>query len=92
MRLVRIARLVVDAAVRAHVLERLVHKATLAALVTVAARAVDEVLLAQRDQSAFVTEVLALQGSGLKIVEKISSPGRSTLRIELVCLRIMKEK
>ncbi|MCQ9140741.1 hypothetical protein MZE11_19435, partial [Bacillus amyloliquefaciens] len=61
--LVGVALLGVDAAVVLDVLEGVVHEPAVAAVVAVRGRAVDEVLLRQRNQEALLSEVLALQGT-----------------------------
>jgi len=55
----------VDTAVVDDVLEGVVHQTTVAALVAVAARAVDEVLLGQGDELVVLLEESSLHGAGL---------------------------
>lgn len=64
--LVRVRGLLVDAAVVLDVLEGVVHKATVAAVVAVRLAAVDQVLLREGDEVPCLAEVLRLQSSGLR--------------------------
>ena len=59
--LIRIACFRVDSSVCFDVPERVIHKPSLAAIVTIASRAVNEILFAERDEFSCFLEVLPFQ-------------------------------